>query len=77
MRRFYGSVKLNELRVSSSAGKVADEVISHLTGLIDSDVEVILEIRAKAPDGIPDAVVRAVSENATTLKFQAFEFEEE
>ena len=65
MRRFYGSVKLNELRVSSGVGQVADEVISHLTGLIDSDVEVILEIRAKAPEGIPDAVVRAVSENAT------------
>ena len=77
MRRFYGSVKLNELKVSSSAGQVADEVIKHLTGLIDSDVEVILEIRAKAPECIPDAVVRAVSENATTLKFQAFEFEEE
>ncbi len=77
MRRFYGSVKLNELRVSSSTGQVADEVISHLTGLIDSDVEVILEIRAKAPEGIPDAVVRTVSENATTLKFQTFEFEED
>ena len=77
MRRFYGSVKLNELKVSSGAGQVGDEVVKHLTGLIDSDVEVILEIRAKAPDGIPDSVVRAVSENATTLKFQAFEFEEE
>ena len=77
MRRFYGSVKLNELKVYSGASKVADEVISHLTGLIDSDVEVILEIRAKAPDGIPDAVVRTVGENAQTLKFQAFEFEEE
>ncbi len=77
MRRFYGSVKLNELRVSSGARQVAEEVIKHLASLVDADVEVILEIRAKAPEGIPDAVVRAVSENATTLTFQTWEFEEE
>ncbi|GMV85077.1 MAG: hypothetical protein AMXMBFR80_09340 [Dehalococcoidia bacterium] len=77
MRRFYGSVKLNELKVSSGAGQVADEVVKHLAGLVDADVEVILEIRAKAPGGIPDSVMRTVSENAKTLKFQAFEFEEE
>jgi hypothetical protein len=77
MRRFYGSVKLNELKVSSGAGQVADEVVKHLAGLVDSEVEVVLEVRAKAPGGIPDNVVRTVSENAKTLKFQSFEFEEE
>ncbi|KAA0220438.1 hypothetical protein EDM76_13985 [bacterium] len=77
MRRFYGSVKLNQLKVSSSAGQIADEVVKHLAGLVDSEVEVVLEVRAKAPGGIPDSVVRTVSENAKTLKFQSFEFEEE
>ncbi|MBI5949977.1 MAG: ATP-binding protein [Chloroflexi bacterium] len=77
MRRFYGSVKLNELKVSSGAGQVADEVVKHLAGLVDADVEVVLEIHAKAPEGFPDAVIRTVSENAKTLKFQTFEFEEE
>ena len=77
MRRFYGSVKLNQLKVSSSAGQIADEVVKHLAGIVDSEVEVVLEVRAKAPGGIPDSVVRTVSENSKTLKFQAFEFEEE
>jgi len=77
MRRFYGSAKLNNLKVSSSAGTIGDEVIKHLTGLLGADVEVVLEVRANVPDGIPDNIVRTVSENARTLKFDAFEFEEE
>jgi hypothetical protein len=76
MRRFYGRVKLNELKVSSGAGQVAEEVIRHLTGLVDSDVEVRLEVRAKAT-AIPEGTVRTVSENARTLKFETFEFEED
>lgn len=77
MRRFYGSVKLNQLKVSSSAGQIADEVVKHLAGLVDAEVEVVLEVRATVPGGFPDTVVRTVSENARTLKFQAFEFEED
>jgi hypothetical protein len=77
MRRFYGRVRLNELKVSSGAGQVADEVIRHLAGLADSDVEVTLEIRASTPEGMPEGVVRTVSENAKTLKFETFEFEED
>jgi hypothetical protein len=76
-RRFYGSVKLNELRLSSAAGQIGDEVVQHLAGLMGAEVEVVLEVRAKVPDGIPEDVVRTVSENAATLKFQAFEFEDE
>ncbi len=77
MRRFYGSVKLNELKLSSSAGQIADEVVKHLAGLVDAEVEVVLEIRAKSDGGIPDNVIRTVSENARTLKFRSFEFEED
>ena len=36
-----------------------------------------LRYAPRRPAAIPDTVVRAVSENAQTLKFQAFEFEEE
>jgi len=77
MSRFYGSVRLNELKVTSGAGRIAEEVVKHLAGLVGADVEVVLEIRATVRGGIPDSVVRTVSENARTLKFQAFEFEEE
>ena len=77
MKRFHGSVKLNELKVSSGAGQVAEEVIRHLTGLVGSKVEIFLEINAESEEAIPESVIRTVSENASTLKFQSFEFEED
>jgi hypothetical protein len=42
-----------------------------------STVKVTLEIEAEIPKGVPEGTVRAVTENARTLKFtsQAFEAE--
>jgi hypothetical protein len=40
-----------------------------------ADVEVRLEIQAKIPSGAPDEVVRTVTENARTLKFDQHGFE--
>ena len=48
------------------------------TGVVPPpDVDVILEISAKAEGGVPDEVVRTILENAKTLKFENFGFEEE
>jgi len=38
---------------------------------------VTLEIQAEMPEGAPDNVVRIVTENARTLKFNAQGFEKE
>jgi hypothetical protein len=59
------------------AGRIADEVVSHLTGLMGSTVKVRWEIEAEIPGGAPDQVVRTVTENCPTLKFtsQGFEIE--
>ncbi len=76
-RRFHGSTTLDPARVGRDAGKVAEEVVQHLTGLLGSEVEVTLEIHANIQDGAPDSVVRTVSENCRTLKFDSFGFEEE
>lgn len=43
--------------------------ITHLVGLVGSTVRVTLEIDAQIPDGAPDNVVRTVTENGRTLKF--------
>jgi hypothetical protein len=56
--------------VGRDAGKIAEEVIAHLSGLIGANVTVTLEISAEIPDGAPDNVVRTVTENARTLKFE-------
>jgi len=56
---------------------VAQEVIQHLTGLLGARVRITLEIQADLPDDVPERVVRTVSENCRTLKFESFGFEEE
>ncbi len=76
-RRFHGSVTLDSTRVGRDAGKIADEVISHLAGLMGSTVTVTLEIEADIPSGVPDNVVRIVTENGRTLKFTNQGFEKE
>jgi hypothetical protein len=55
----------------------ADEVIAHLTGLVGSNVTVTLEIEANVPNGMPNNVVRTVTENSRTLKFKSHGFEKE
>lgn len=75
--RFHGSVALDPNRVTRDAGKVADEVIQHLTGLLGSNVRVTLEVQADIKSGIPDSTVRTVTENCRTLHFKAHGFEEE
>ncbi|MDQ3701143.1 MAG: DUF499 domain-containing protein, partial [Chloroflexota bacterium] len=75
--RFHATVTLDSLRVGRDAGKIADEVIAHLVGLATAGVQITLEIEARVPDGAPDHVVRTVSENCRTLKFENFGFEQE
>ena len=76
-KRFHGSVSLDPSRVGRDAGRIADEVISHLAGLVGSSVKVTLEIEAEVQAGTPENVVRTVTENSRTLKFTTHGFEEE
>ncbi len=76
-KRYHGSVILESTRVGRDAGRIADEVISHLVGLVDADVTVTLEIEANISSGAPDNVVRTVTENSQTLKFISHGFEKE
>lgn len=74
--RFYGSVELDATRLGRDAGKIAEEVVQHLSALMNSSVEITLEIKADVPEGVPDNVVRTVTENCRTLKFKSHGFEE-
>ena len=76
-RRFHGTVRLDPLKLGSSAGRVGAEVVQHLQALIDANVDVTLEISALVKDGVPEEVVRTILENARVLKFATFGFEEE
>ncbi|MFZ4701718.1 MAG: ATP-binding protein, partial [Candidatus Methylumidiphilus sp.] len=74
-KRFHGTVVLEPTRAGRDAGKIAEEVIAHLSGLVGASVRVTLEIEAEIPDGAPDNVVRTVTENSQTLKFTSHGFE--
>ena len=76
-KRFYGTVALDGTRVGRDAGRIADEVIAHLSGLIGSSVKVTLDIEADVPGGVPENIVRTVTENSRTLKFNSYGFEKE
>lgn len=74
--RFHGSINLDPTRVGRDAGRIVDEEISRLSGLMNSSVTVTLEVEAEVPGGVPEKVVRTVTENCRTLKFQNQGFEE-
>lgn len=76
IKRFHGTVTLNPTRLGRDASEIGEAVIQHIAGLTGARIEVTLEIHADL-DGAPDAVVRTVSENCRTLKFNDFGFEKE
>ncbi|MGH7101089.1 MAG: Swt1 family HEPN domain-containing protein [Acetobacteraceae bacterium] len=77
LRRFHGSVRLDSARVGRDAGRIAEEVIAHLSGQVGAEVTVTLEIEARLPNGATDPLVRTVTENSRTLKFASHGFETE
>jgi len=76
-KRFHGSITLNATRVGRDASQIAQEVIAHLEGLPGAEVTVILDISATMPGGANEQVVRIVTENCQTLKFDSQGFEKE
>ena len=73
--RFYGTVALDATRLGRDAGSIAEEVIAHLTPLEGANVRITLDIQADVPGGVQQAIVRAVTENCQTLKFDTHGFE--
>lgn len=74
-QRFHGTAELDPQRVGRDAGKIAEEIIAHLASLVGAEVTVRLDIEATVATGVPDNIVRIVTENCRTLKFtnQGFE----
>ncbi|WP_137669608.1 hypothetical protein [Sphaerospermopsis reniformis] len=77
LRRFYGVVDLDPVRVSRDVNEISQEVLQHLTGLVDANVQITLEIQVQLSEPVPDHILRTVNENCRTLKFKTHSFEEE
>jgi hypothetical protein len=76
LRRFHGSVRLDPLRLGRDASRITDEVVQHLSGLVGADVQITPDIQAELPQSASDKLVRDVTENCRTLKFDDYGFEE-
>ncbi len=76
-RRYHGTVTLDATRMGADAGKIAEEVVAHLVGLMDSQVTVTLQTSAEVPSGVPEQVALIVTENGHTLRFDSQGFEVE
>jgi hypothetical protein len=74
--RFYGVAKINPERYGREFNRLQQEIIQHLAAPEGVDLEIRVEITARKQDGYPDDKVRIVAENARTLKFDSFSFED-
>jgi len=70
-RRFYGAVELDPLRLTRDAEQIAEAIVEHITGLVGGEARARLEVEADVPGGVQEDVVRTVTENARTLRFEA------
>lgn len=73
---FYMSAQLDTTRIGRDVQKLVEEVISHLTSIDGAQVEISLELNVTAPEGIPQQVVRTVSENCRTFRVRSFGFDD-
>ena len=69
VRVFRGVVTLDGTRPVKHFGDINKEILDHFASKVGVDLEVQLTVTAKKPDGFTDHIVRTVTENARTLKF--------
>jgi hypothetical protein len=74
--RFYGVARISPDRYARDLTRLSQEIIQHLAAPEDADLEIRVEITARDPRGYPDDKVRNVTENARTLKFETYGFED-
>jgi predicted AAA+ superfamily ATPase len=75
-RRFHAAVTLDPLRLGRDAAQIAEEVVQHLTRGVGVEVRITLEIHADLPEGASEKMIRDVTENCRTLRFNDYGFEE-
>ena len=62
-------------RAARDTGKIAEEVLQHLTVLTKAKMRVTVEIDAEVPDGVSEDTQCVVTENRQTLRFKSHGFE--
>ena len=73
--RFHGTVELDADRAGRDMGKIAEEILQHLTTQCSGKVTVAVEIDAEMPEGLADSDLRVIDENCQVLRFKNHGFE--
>ena len=73
--RFHGTVELDPDRAGRDMGKIAEEILQHLTTQRGGKVRVTVEIDAEMPEGLTDSDRRVIGENCQVLRFRNHGFE--
>lgn len=66
---FRGTVRLDGARPVKHFGDISKEVLDHFLTQVGVEVEVRVEVVARKADGFNDRVIRTVTENSRTLRF--------
>jgi hypothetical protein len=74
--RFFGVATVSPDRYARDLTRLSQEIIQHLAAE-DVDLDIRVEISARNPSGFSDDKVRNVTENARTLKFETYGFEDQ
>ena len=73
--RYWGTVHLDPDTASLDFSKIVEEVVQNFTLASGVKVRIKVDIEAEAPAGFSDAVLRAIKENANSLKFDQSSFD--
>lgn len=74
-KHFSMDVELDKTRLNKSFNSYIDEIASYLMHLPDVSVSIRLAVNISAPEGIPEDIKEAISENCHSLKVSNFYFE--
>ena len=75
-KHFFMSATLDNTRIVRDVSRLVDEIVNNLSSVDGSTVEITLEVQAQSGEGFSVPTVRAVTENARTLKVDTYRFEE-
>jgi len=75
--RFFGVATVSPERYARDLTRLSQEIIQHLAASEGVELEIRVEISARKPDGFSEDKVRNVTENARTLKFETYGFEDQ
>ncbi|WP_020558458.1 ATP-binding protein [Thiofilum flexile] len=75
-KTFYGSIQIDPLTAKMKFAQIIEEVVEQFTTRPNTQLNIVVEIRADSPNGFDTALQQTIKENCNTLKFDTNEFDD-